>query len=69
MDNTEKLATQGTQDEENQSKNTAEYVLDITIRKPTKVTEIRHAHSNKQLVLICIRHKGMLGLKNTSILA
>jgi len=31
MDNTEKLATQGTQDEENQSKNTTQYVLDITI--------------------------------------
>ena len=32
MDNLEKLATQGTQDEEKQNKNTTQYVLDITIR-------------------------------------
>jgi hypothetical protein len=31
MDNPEKLATQGTQDEDKQSKNTAQYVLDTTI--------------------------------------
>jgi hypothetical protein len=31
MDNPEKLATQGTQDEDNQNKNTAQYVLDTTI--------------------------------------
>ena len=34
MDNPEKLATQGTQDEEKQSKNT-QYVLATTIRKQT----------------------------------
>ena len=38
MDNPEKLATQGTQDEEKQSKNTAQYVLDTTIRKQTQIT-------------------------------
>ena len=31
MDNPEKLATQGTQDEDKQNKNTAQYVLDTTI--------------------------------------
>ena len=31
MDNPEKLATQGTHDEDKQSKNTAQYVLDTTI--------------------------------------
>jgi len=33
MNNPEKLATQGTQDEEKQSTNTTQYVLDTTIRK------------------------------------
>ena len=31
MDNPEKLATQGTQDEENQNKNTIKYVLDTKL--------------------------------------
>ena len=31
MDNSEKLATHRTQDEENQSKNKTQYVLDTTI--------------------------------------
>jgi hypothetical protein len=31
MDNPEKLATQGTQDEDKKNKNTAQYVLDTTI--------------------------------------
>jgi hypothetical protein len=31
MNNQEKLATQGTQDEENQSKNTIKYVLDTKL--------------------------------------
>jgi hypothetical protein len=38
MDNPEKLATQGTQDEEKQSKNTTQYVLDIVMRKQTQIT-------------------------------
>jgi hypothetical protein len=33
MDNPEKLESEGTQDEENQSKNTTQYVLDTTMRK------------------------------------
>jgi hypothetical protein len=37
MENPEKLATYGTQDEEKQNKNTTQYTL------------IRHEHSNKQL--------------------
>ena len=36
MDNPEKLATQCTQDEEKQNKNTTQYVLDITIHKQRK---------------------------------
>ena len=38
MDNPEKLATQGTQDEDKQSKNTTQYVLDTTIHKQTQKT-------------------------------
>jgi hypothetical protein len=38
MDNPEKLATLGTQDEEKQNKNTTQYVLDLTIRKQTQMT-------------------------------
>jgi len=33
VDNPEKLATKGTQDEDQQNKNTTKYVLDTTIRK------------------------------------
>ena len=35
MDNSEKLTTHGTQDEEKQNKNTTQYVLETTIRKKT----------------------------------
>ena len=38
IDNPEKLATQSTQDEEKQNKNTTQYVLDTTIRKQTQIT-------------------------------
>ena len=38
MDNPEKPATQDTQDEEKQNKNTTQYILDTTIHKQTKVT-------------------------------
>jgi hypothetical protein len=38
MDNPEKLATLGTQDEEKQNKNTTHYVLDTTTRKQTQIT-------------------------------
>ena len=38
MDNPEKLATEGTQDEEKQNKNTKQYVLDTTIHKQTQMT-------------------------------
>ena len=37
MDNPEKLATEGTQDEEQQTKNTTQYVLDATIRKQKQI--------------------------------
>jgi hypothetical protein len=40
MDNPEKLATYGTQDEAKQNKNTTQYVLDTTIRKQTQITYI-----------------------------
>ena len=45
-DNPEKLATQGTQDEEKQNKSTIQYMLDITIRNQT---QIRHVPFYKQL--------------------
>ena len=35
MNNPEKLATYGTQDEDQHNKNTTQYVLDTTIRKQT----------------------------------
>jgi hypothetical protein len=38
MDNPEKLATYGTQDEEKQSKNTTQYVLDTTMSKQLLIT-------------------------------
>ena len=38
MDNPEKLATQGTQDEEKQKKNTTQYVLDTSMRTQTQIT-------------------------------
>jgi len=38
MDNLEKLATQATQDDEKQNKNTTQYVLDTTMRKQTQIT-------------------------------
>ena len=37
MDNPEKLATQGTQNEDKQNKNTTQYVLDTTKRKQTQM--------------------------------
>jgi hypothetical protein len=42
MDNPEKLATSGTQDEEKQNKNTTQYVLDTTMRKQTQITYKLH---------------------------
>ena len=38
MDNPEKLATQGSQDEDKQNKNTTHYVLETTIGKQTEIT-------------------------------
>ncbi len=38
MDNIEKLPTYGTQDDEKQSKNTTQYVLDTAVRKQTQIT-------------------------------
>jgi hypothetical protein len=38
MDNPDKLATYGTQDEEKQNKNTTQYVFDTTMRKQTQIT-------------------------------
>ena len=38
MDNPQKLATQGAQDEDKQRKNTTQYVLDTTMRKQTQIT-------------------------------
>jgi hypothetical protein len=39
MDNLEKLATQGTQDEEKPSKNTTQYALNTAMRKPTQTRQ------------------------------
>jgi len=37
MDNPEKLATLGTQDEDKQNKNTTQYVLDTIVHKQTQI--------------------------------
>ena len=37
-ENQEKLATQSTQDEDKQNKNTTQYMLDTTLLKQTKIT-------------------------------
>ena len=49
MDNQEKLATYDTQDEDKQSENTTQYVLDTTMCKQTQITQIKHETSYKQL--------------------
>jgi len=49
MDNPEKMATHVTQDEEKQSKNTTQYVLNTIIRKQTKITKIRYKPSYNHL--------------------
>ena len=38
MENPEKLAIQGIQDEDKQNKNTTQFVLDTTILKQTQIT-------------------------------
>ena len=38
MNNPEKLATYGTQEEDKQNKNTAQYALATTMRKQTQIT-------------------------------
>ena len=48
MDIPEKLAKQGTQEEETQSKNTTQYVLDTTTGKQTQITNMRHDPLYKQ---------------------
>jgi hypothetical protein len=40
MNNPEKLATYGTQDEEKQSRNTTQYVLGTTMRKQTRIADV-----------------------------
>ena len=39
MDNQEKMATQGTQDEGKQNKSATQYVLDTTMRKQTQIKQ------------------------------
>ena len=40
MDNPKKLETQGTQDEEKQSRNKTQYSLDTTIRKQVQTNNV-----------------------------
>ena len=55
MDNPEKMVTYGTQNDEKQTENTTQYVLDTTIRKQTQITLIRHEPSYKQLQVMTNR--------------
>ena len=45
MDNLEELATQGTQDEEKQNKNTTQYALDTTIHKQHRQDMSSHTNN------------------------
>ena len=40
MDNSEKLKTQGTQDDEKQSRNTTQYALDTTMLKQAQTNNV-----------------------------
>ena len=64
MDNPEKHATQGSQDEDKQSKNTTQYLLDNTIRKQTQTTQARHEPSFKQLEVRTNRTSPLCGHRN-----
>jgi subtilase family serine protease len=64
MNNSENLATYGTQDEEKQSKNTTQYVLDTTIRKQTQITYTIHERSYKQLEVKINRTSFLCGNSN-----
>jgi hypothetical protein len=52
MDNLEKLATQGTQDEEKQSKNTTQYALDTAMRKPTQARQTTEGKNEPNIVFM-----------------
>ena len=67
MDNPEKLATQGTQDEEKQNKDTTQYVLDTTMRKHTQLTQKRHGPSYKQLKVTMNRTSFLCGNRQSEI--
>ena len=45
MNNPKKLATQGTQGEEKQNKNTPQYALETNMRKETQIAYVRHGLS------------------------
>ena len=64
MDNQEKLAAQGTQDEEKQIKNLTQYVLDTTTRKQTQTTQARHAPYYKPLGVNKNRTSCLCGNRN-----
>jgi hypothetical protein len=51
MDNPDKLATQGTQDENNNNKYTPQYVLSTTIRKQTQTTGLYVYSANKKSIV------------------
>ena len=55
MDNPEKMVTYGTQNDEKQTENTTQYVLDTTMRKQTQITLISHEPSYKQLQVMTNR--------------
>jgi hypothetical protein len=54
MDNPEKLAAQGTQDEDKQSKNTTQHVLATTTHKQTKQKHKTTLCSGGQHMLCCV---------------
>ena len=50
MHNPDKLATQGTQDEDNNNKYTPQYVLSTTIHKQTQTTGL-YVYSQKKCIV------------------
>ena len=53
MDNPDKLATQGTQDEDSNNKYTPQYVLSTTIHKQTQTTGL-YVYSPKKKCIVPI---------------
>jgi len=64
MENPEKMATYGTEDEKTKNRNTTQHMLDTTMRKQTQITSIRYEPSYKQLEVKTNRTMFVCGNRN-----